>query len=59
MGDAFDTALFKQTFQRVFGKDGRDEFRTAYSASIEVKVCVVFTEVIAVIGEAILDTLFL
>lgn len=37
MGDAFDTALFKQSFQRVFSKDGKDEFKAAYGASIEVK----------------------
>lgn len=38
MGDAFDTALFKQTFQRVFAKDSKEEFRMAFGASIEVKV---------------------
>ncbi|XP_057315029.1 protein transport protein Sec23A-like [Hydractinia symbiolongicarpus] len=37
MGDAFDTALFKQSFQRVFSKDSKDEFKAAYGASIEVK----------------------
>ena len=38
MGDAFDTALFKQSFQRVFAKDTKEEFRTAYGATIDVKV---------------------
>ena len=38
MGDVFDSALFKQTFQRVFSKDANDEFKTAYNASFEVKV---------------------
>ena len=38
MGDAFDTALFKQSFQRVFAKDAKEEFRTAYGATIDVKV---------------------
>lgn len=37
MGDAFDTALFKQSFQRVFAKDSKDEFKTAYGATIDVK----------------------
>ena len=27
MGDSFNTALFKQTFQRVFSKDVRGEFK--------------------------------
>ena len=27
MGDAFDTALFKQCFQRVFTKDTKDDFK--------------------------------
>ena len=38
MGDAFDTALFKQTFQRVFSKDQKGEFRMAFGANLEVKV---------------------
>ena len=38
MGDVFESALFKQTFQRVFAKDAKEEFKTAYAASIEVKV---------------------
>lgn len=38
MGDVFESALFKQTFQRVFSKDAKDEFKTAYNASFEVKV---------------------
>jgi len=37
MGDVFESALFKQTFQRVFSKDGKDEFKTAYASSLEVK----------------------
>lgn len=37
MGDAFDTALFKQSFQRVFTKDTKDDFKTGFVASIEVK----------------------
>ena len=38
MGDSFNTALFKQTFQRVFAKDVRGEFKMAFGASVEVKV---------------------
>jgi len=39
MGDSFNTSLFKQTFQRVFSKDVKNEFRMAFSGNIEVKVC--------------------
>jgi len=42
MGDVFESALFKQTFQRVFSKDSKDEFKTAYNASFEVKVTPIF-----------------
>ena len=38
MGDSFNTSLFKQTFQRVFSKDVKNEFRMAFSGNIEVKV---------------------
>ena len=38
MGDSFNTALFKQTFQRVFAKDMRGEFKMAFGATLEVKV---------------------
>lgn len=38
MGDSFNTALFKQTFQRVFAKDVRGEFKMAFGATLEVKV---------------------
>ncbi|XP_068683716.1 protein transport protein Sec23A-like [Montipora capricornis] len=37
MGDSFNTALFKQTFQRVFAKDMRGEFKMAFGATLEVK----------------------
>jgi len=37
MGDAFDTALFKQSFQRVFSKDSKEEFKMAFGATVEVK----------------------
>lgn len=40
MGDSFNTALFKQTFQRVFSKDMRGEFKMAFGATLEVKVSV-------------------
>jgi len=38
MGDSFNTSLFKQTFQRVFSKDVKNEFRMAFSGNVEVKV---------------------
>lgn len=38
MGDSFNTSLFKQTFQRVFSKDAKNEFRMAFGATLEVKV---------------------
>ena len=41
MGDSFNTALFKQTFQRVFAKDMRGEFKMAFGATLEVKVSTV------------------
>merc|ERR1719210_1511160 len=37
MGDSFNSALFKQTFQRVFSKDTKDEFKMAFNATLEVK----------------------
>lgn len=37
MGDSFNTSLFKQTFQRVFAKDMKKEFRMAFGANLEVK----------------------
>merc|ERR1719187_2095288 len=37
MGDSFNSALFKQTFQRVFSKDAKGEFKMAFNASVEVK----------------------
>ena len=38
MGDSFDTSLFKQSFQRVFAKDSRNEFKMAFGCNIEIKV---------------------
>ncbi|KAL8601547.1 Protein transport protein Sec23A [Nucella lapillus] len=37
MGDSFNTSLFKQTFQRVFSKDQKGEFKMAFGATLEVK----------------------
>jgi len=37
MGDSFNTSLFKQTFQRVFSKDEKNEFKMGFSANIEIK----------------------
>lgn len=38
LGDSFNTALFKQTFQRVFSKDSQNEFKMAFNGNFEVKV---------------------
>ena len=38
LGDSFNTSLFKQTFQRVFAKDQKGEFKMAFGATLEVKV---------------------
>lgn len=45
MGDSFNTALFKQTFQRVFAKDMRGEFKMAFGATLEVKVSGIYSRV--------------
>jgi len=37
MGDSFNTSLFKQTFQRVFSKDVKNEFKMAFGANVEIK----------------------
>ena len=37
MGDSFNSALFKQTYQRVFSKDPKGEFKMAFNATVEVK----------------------
>jgi len=37
MGDSFNSSLFKQTFQRVFSKDQRNEYKMAFNAVVEVK----------------------
>ena len=38
MADSFNTSLFKQTFQRVFAKDMKGEFKMAFGGVLEVKV---------------------
>ena len=37
MGDSFNSALFKQTYQRVFAKDPKGEFKMGFNATVEVK----------------------
>lgn len=37
MGDSFNSSMFKQTFQRVFSKDSKQEFRMGFGATVEVK----------------------
>lgn len=42
MSDSFNTSLFKQTFQKVFAKDTKNEYRMNFGATTEVKVCELF-----------------
>lgn len=37
MGDSFNSSLFKQTFQRVFGRDQKNDLKMAFNATLEVK----------------------
>lgn len=37
MGDSFNSSLFKQTFQRVFSKDQKNELKMAFNGTLEVK----------------------
>lgn len=37
MGDSFNSSLFKQTFQRVFVKDAKNELKMAFNGTLEVK----------------------
>lgn len=37
MGDSFNSSLFKQTFQRVFARDSRNDLKMAFNGTLEVK----------------------
>lgn len=37
MGDSFNSSLFKQTFQRVFGRDQKGDLKMAFNGTLEVK----------------------
>lgn len=37
MGDSFNSSLFKQTFQRVFAKDQKNDFKMAFNGTLEIK----------------------
>jgi protein transport protein SEC23 len=37
MGDSFNSSLFKQTFQRVFARDQKGEFKMVFNETLEVK----------------------
>jgi hypothetical protein len=37
MGDSFNSSLFKQTFQRVFARDQKGEYKMAFNGTLEVK----------------------
>ncbi|OWR51442.1 Sec23 protein A [Danaus plexippus plexippus] len=36
MGDSFNSSLFKQTFQRVFAKDQKGDYKMAFNGTLEV-----------------------
>ncbi|VDD90831.1 unnamed protein product [Enterobius vermicularis] len=38
MGDSFSSSLFKQTYQRVFEKDGKGHLKMGFNATMEIKV---------------------
>ncbi len=38
MCDSFNTSLFKQTFQKVFAKDNKNDYRMNFGATVEIKV---------------------
>lgn len=37
MGDSFNSSLFKQTYQRVFAVDARNDLKMAFNATLEIK----------------------
>lgn len=37
MGDSFNSSLFKQTFQRVFANDHKNDLKMAFNGTLEVK----------------------
>eukprot|EP00128_Syssomonas_multiformis_P010905 Colp12_sorted_trinity150504_noHs@20552 len=37
LGDAFNTSLFQQTYQRMFSKDYKNEYNMAFNATVEVQ----------------------
>ncbi|KAF5305729.1 hypothetical protein FQR65_LT07625 [Abscondita terminalis] len=37
MGDSFNSSLFKQTFQRVFARDQKNDLKMAFNGTLEVK----------------------
>lgn len=37
MGDSFNSSLFKQTFQRVFARDQKNDLKMAFNATVELK----------------------
>lgn len=37
MGDSFNSSLFKQTFQRVFAKDQKNDLKMGFNGTLEVK----------------------
>lgn len=39
MGDSFKSSLFKQTFQQVFSRDQKGDFKMAFNGTLEVKTC--------------------
>lgn len=40
LADSFNTAIFKQSFQRVFQKDSQGHLQMGFNATLDVQVCV-------------------
>jgi protein transport protein SEC23 len=38
LADSFNTAIFKQSFQRVFQKDGQGHLQMGFNATLDVQV---------------------
>lgn len=39
LADSFNTAIFKQSFQRVFQKDSQGHLQMGFNATLDVQVC--------------------
>lgn len=39
LSDSFNTAIFKQSFQRIFQKDSQGHLQMGFNATLDVQVC--------------------